>query len=118
MLSDAEHIARLRKGRQMIHRLRSWEDGDTLYGVRAYNAKRDYNASSGKTFQDRASAESQFKREPVFGPAEDFDVILFEATVRSPTRDPVDPGDPGEPPSKYARLEDITILNRKRPELD
>lgn len=94
----------------MIHRLREWNDGDTLYGAVFLGDR----SPSGKTFraaeepaEDRA--RDYYNRDIFNGPGTT--AVLYRATVRNPRTDPQNPADPGEPPLKQARLEDVEILD-------
>jgi hypothetical protein len=115
MRTNTEHIQSLEQGEQMVHRLRNWAVGDTVYGVTSFNLKSEYGAASGKTFTSKEPAEQYFENEPLFGDPEQFDIILFTATIRRVRTDPRNPRDPGEPPLKFAHFEDVEILDRKRP---
>lgn len=106
-------------GRQMIHRLREWEDGDTLYGARTYTD----SGASGKTFREGSEfgdttaldmAREQFAGELTLNT--NGVSVLYSATVEQVQTDPRDPNDPGEPPLKFARLTDVEILDWKQPD--
>jgi hypothetical protein len=110
------HVQALEQGEQIVHRLRNWEVGDRVYGVSSFKLSNDDSrSSSGKTFTTEENARAHFEKEPIFGPTEEFDTILFAATIQTVTRDPPNPADPGEPPLKYAQFENVEILDRKGP---
>lgn len=111
--SEDELEQLLSTGQQMVHRLRDWDEGDTLYGVTFYNE--GYDSGSGKTFKDEDSARGMFESGGL-GAGPGSDTVLFKATVRNPTTEPHNPADPGEPPLKWAELEDVEILDRNPPE--
>jgi hypothetical protein len=119
--SEAALLDRL-EGEQMIHRLRDWADGDTLWGVRSWNSSNGYTSHMGKTFTDdeygttgKAAASSEFDKY-VQGPlaSDSSDVVLFRATVRNPQTESRPSSDP-EPPLKYGDLEDVEIIRRSPP---
>lgn len=104
-------------GRQGIHRLRDWTDGDTLYGVRTFSE--DGGTSSGKTFREGgehgADAE-QMARDYYERPGLPMSgvTVLFRANVQNPRSEPRDPQDPGEPPLMYGTLTHVEILDWKQ----
>lgn len=103
-------------GKRIVHRLRDWTDGDTLFGVTAYT---EGGASTGKTFREggeygddaEVQARDMYERPalPMSGVS-----VLYRATVRNPRTEPRDPMDPGEPPLKFARLTEVEVLDWKR----
>lgn len=110
---DADTLRERLSGEQMIHRLRDWTDGDTLFGVTSMNP--DSGASMGKTFREggeRGEDAEQMARDRYERPALPMSgvSVLFRATVRDPWTEPRNPMDPGEPPLKYATLTDVEIL--------
>jgi hypothetical protein len=114
---DADALRERVSGEQMVHRLRDWTDGDTLYGVTSFN--QDTGTSSGKTFREggeygedaEQKARNQYERPglPMSGVT-----VLFRATVRNPRTEPRNPADPGEPPLKFATLTDVDVLDWKQ----
>lgn len=105
-------------GEQMVHRLRDWTDGDTLYGVTSFSSS---GAAMGKTYRDRGEyrdtaeqkAREHFKNGPAFGSFSGV-MVLYRATVTDVWDEGTDPADPGEPPLKYATLTDVEILDWKQ----
>lgn len=113
-----EFVDRKESGESMVHRLRSWESGDTVYG---YDSRSD-SGGMGKTFRDGGEFGDQSALDAArdgWASATDpdnllggttNDVFLWSATVESVRTDPPDPMDPGEPPLKFARLTDVKVL--------
>lgn len=103
-------------GEQMVHRLRDWSDGDTLYGVTSINL--DTGASSGKTYRAGgeygADAEQKARDHFAGGTLASGVTVLYRATVQNPRTEPANPMDPGEPPLKFAYLEGVEILDWKQ----
>lgn len=104
-------------GRQMIHRLRDWEDGDTLYGATTLTE----TGRSGKTFREGGefgdASAKEMAREQFAGDSAllaNGVNVLYRATVQQVQTDPRDPDDPGEPPLKFATLTDVEILDWKQ----
>lgn len=101
-------------GENMVHRLRDWNDGDTLYAVTHFTAKD--RGATGKTFReggehgDGAEKEAREFFNSGFPPGHVTAAVLFRATVRDPRTEPLDPADPGEPPLKFATFTDVEIL--------
>lgn len=111
---DADTLRERLSGEQMVHRLREWDDGDTLFGVTSMNA--DSGASMGKTFREggeRVNSAEQMARDRYENPPLPMSgvTVLFRATVRDPRTEPRDAMDPGEPPLKFATLTDVEILD-------
>lgn len=105
-------------GNHMVHRLREWDDGDTLYGVESF--QHDTGAATGKTYHEggeygedtaEAKARNHFENPPPL--AGGMVVVLYRATVQNPQTEPRNPMDPGEPPLKYANLISVEILEWK-----
>lgn len=106
-------VAFLEQSEQMVHRLRDWDPGDTIYGVTEVSGL----GRSGKTFTDnefgrdgKAVAEGYFEQAPVLGADE---VYLWRAAIDTVRTDPRNPNDPGEPPLKFARLSNAEVLDYK-----
>lgn len=105
-------------GEHLIHRLRDWNDGDTLYGAKTFNP--DTGGGMGKTYREgdeygEQDAEALARGMYSNGPTASGVSVLFRATVRNPRAEPRDPSDPGEPPLKYGTLTDVEILDWKQP---
>lgn len=113
---NADALRERLAGEQLVHRLREWADGDTLFGVTFMNP--DTGASMGKTFREGdeygEGAESKAREHYESGIIASGVTVLFRGTVRDPRTEPRDPEDPGEPPLKFATLTDVEILDWKR----
>jgi len=110
-----EFIQSKESGESMVHRLRNWRPGDTVYG---WDTLSD-NGSMGKTFRggddgltdDPEGAARDGFEGAVDGPlsSDTNDVFLWRATVESVRTDPPNPD--GEPPLKFAHLSDVRVLD-------
>lgn len=113
---DTDELRERLTGERMVHRLRDWTDGDTLFGTARFAT--DADACLGKTFQkggERRASARQLARENYerTGIPMDSVSVLYRATVRDPRTEPRGP-DPGEPPVKFATLTEVEILDWKR----
>lgn len=101
-------------GEHMVHRLRDWTDGDTVFAVTHFTDKD--RGAVGKTFREGSGHGEGAEKEAReffnsgFPPGHVTAAILFRATVRDPRTEPRDPNDPGEPPLKFATFSDVEIL--------
>jgi len=112
-----EFIQSKESGESMVHRLRNWEAGDTVYG---WDTLSD-SGSMGKTFRggengltdDPEGAARDGFEGAVDGPlaSDTNDVFLWRGTVKSVRTEGRNPMDPGEPPLKFARLSDVEVLD-------
>lgn len=117
-ISDKTITTHLEQPRRPIHRLRDWEDGDPLYGVRAFTSG---STTTGKTFRDTGDRTSDAEHL-----ARDFyrkwcgrgavAVVLFSATVRNPRVPQTAVSDDEDPPRKVGRYDDVTLLDVSRGE--
>lgn len=112
-------------GEQMVHRLRDWEEGQTIWG---YEVRTEGGGSMGKTHTrddfsigkpDEVTDEMEFKSHIVDsmyamlgeGGGDDrrvgFAWVAEIDRVRTEGRDPMDPG---EPPLKFAVLRNVSVV--------
>jgi len=123
---DVQHH-RLREslsGERMVHRLRDWEGGDTLYGAASVDLNQGGRSVSGKTYREGgeygedAEAKARGKYEtPLLARGANV-AVLYRATVRDPETEPRNPMDPGEPPLKFATLTEVEVLNYRAEDPD
>lgn len=116
---------RKEKGMNMVHRLRDWEAGDTIWG---YDIQIDNGNTTGKTFsrndstlvpEDEPYVEQVEERmeqmldthpSPAVG-------VVWVGTVETVTTEAHDHSDPGEPPLKHASVTDVCVKTvSRRPE--
>lgn len=107
-------------GEQMIHRLRDWEAGDTVFGYDILGE----SGGTGKTFKRGGEmgdipafrkAIQGFDNVPAIGDelGDGKVAFLWSAEIETTRTDPRDLNDPGEPPLKYAELSNVTVLASK-----
>jgi len=103
-------------GEQIVHRLREWNEGDTVWGVMAFDPSS--GTSTGKSFREgheygegaEQKARERYERPglPMSGVT-----VLYRATVQNP-RSEGRVGRDAEPPLKFATLTEVEILNWKQ----
>lgn len=104
-------------GMNMVHRLRDWEPGDTIWG---YDIQVEDGATSGKTFsrdesslvlegeeyvtlvEERMEAMLNEHKSPAVG-------VVWVGTIEKVTEEAHDHSDPGEPPLKHASISDVCV---------
>jgi hypothetical protein len=117
---NEQFVAELADGRQLVHRLREWESGDTLWGYMVVGE----TAALGKTFRAGSEppvpnadadtdAESVASRKANDGFEQhvggDRLVFLYSAHIAAVETEPRGLADPREPPLTLADLTDIRV---------
>lgn len=106
-------------GEIMVHRLRDWETGETIWGYDIVGS----GVSSGKTFkrgddglvggemkfseaiETRMEQHLEMAEPPCVG-------FVWCATIERTRTEGRDPADPGEPPLKYAEVSDVVVKSK------
>ena len=103
-------------GMNMVHRLRDWERGDTIWG---FDIQSENGSTTGKTFdrsrrlpddsdpfvetvEQRMAQTLEMVKKPAVG-------FVWVGTIEKVTTEGHDHSDPGEPPLKHASISDVCV---------